>query len=271
VTSRDAEDGTNGPLREGGASGSGRFRARRAMVTGGAGGIGLAAAREFAAGGADVVLLDADEKALGVAAEDANFATIVADVRVADEIQSAVASAAATLGGPIDVLVNCAGVYRIASMVELDVAEWDQVLGVNLRGSWLTAREVVRGLMAFGVSRGSIVNVSSTAALVADATEPGAHYAASKAGVIALTRAMAVEWASVGIRANAVCPGVIDTPMLRMMDQPDTGRRYLYERVPLRRLGRPAEVARVIAFLASDEASYVTGVAVPIDGGATAT
>ena len=107
------------------------------------------------------------------------------------------------------------------------------------------------------------------AGLVADVSEPTAAYNASKAGVIALTKQMAAEWARHGIRVNCVCPGVIDTPMLRLMDDPETGRAYLEEHVPLGRLGRPEEVASLIVFLASDEASYITGAAVPVDGGAT--
>ncbi len=119
-------------------------------------------------------------------------------------------------------------------------------------------------------SPGRCVNISSTAGLVADPTEPSVHYNASKAGVIALTKQLAVELAPHAIRVNAVCPGVIDTPMLRLMDDPEAGRRYLKEMIPLGRLGRREEVAAVIAFLSSDEAGYLTGVVVPIDGGMTA-
>jgi len=246
----------------------GPLEGRRALVTGGAGGIGLATARVLHERGAAVALLDRDGDALRRAA-DGIGAAVVADVLDGESVRTAVDQASTSTGGPIDLLVNAAGVYRIAPMLDMEIAEWEDVLGVNLRGSWLVAREVVRALVGLG-RPGSIVNISSTAGLVADSSEPSAHYNASKAGVIALTRQMAVEWSRHGIRANAVCPGVIDTPMLRIMDRPDVGQRYLDEGVPLGRLGTPEEVARLIAFLSSDEASYVTGVAVPIDGGATA-
>ncbi len=245
------------------------LEARRALVTGGAGGIGLATARVFRDRGAALALLDRDADAVRSAADSIGAVPVVADVRQPAQVGDAVAQASGELGGPVDLLVNAAGIYRIAPMVEMDVDEWDEVLGINLRGSWLVAREVVRGLIEAGAP-GSIVNISSTAGLVADGTEPAAHYNASKAGVIAITKQMAVEWARHGVRANAVCPGVIDTPMLRIMDDPDVGHRYLDDWVPLGRLGRPEEVGALIAFLASDEASYVTGVAVPIDGGVTA-
>ncbi len=247
------------------------FEGRRALITGGAGGIGLATARLLRDRGAALAVLDLDERVLTTAAEAIDAVAVVADVRQPVAVSEAVASASDALSGPIDVCVNAAGVYRIAPLLDAETDQWDEVMDINLRGSWLVAREIVRGLLAAGKSGGAIVNISSTAGLVADAGEPSAHYNASKAGVIALTRQMAVEWARYGIRANAVCPGVIDTPMLRLMDDPEIGRRYLETSVPLRRLGRPEEVAALIAFLASDEASYVTGVAVPIDGGVTTT
>ena len=242
---------------------------RRALVAGGAGGIGLATARVLRDRGAALAILDRDPDAVRSAAAGIDAVPVVADVRDPALVGDAVNHASGELGGPVDLLVNAAGIYRVAPMVEMDIDQWEEVLGINLRGSWLVAREVARGLIAAAVP-GSVINISSTAGLVADGTEPAAHYNASKAGVIAITKQMAVEWAPYGIRANAVCPGVINTPMLRIMDDPDVGQRYLDDCVPLRRLGKPEEVGALIAFLASDEASYVTGVAVPIDGGVTA-
>lgn len=241
---------------------------RRALVTG-AGGIGVATAAELAARGAAVVLLDSDKSAAVRGAESARVAGVVeADVRDADAVASAVTRASEILGGTVDLLVTTAGIYRVCPALELDPEEWEEVLGVNLRGTWLVSREVARRLLSERHG-GSIVTLSSTAALVADAVEPAAHYSASKAGVIALTRQLAVEWAP-HIRVNAVCPGFIDTPMLRMMDDPEKGQAVLDTAVPLGRLGRPEDVARTVVFLASDDAAYVTGVALAVDGGATA-
>jgi NAD(P)-dependent dehydrogenase (short-subunit alcohol dehydrogenase family) len=244
-----------------------RFAGKRALVTGGASGIGLATAELLRREGAEVALLDRSEKALAAAAARLGAAAFGADVLDPAAVAWAVGEATEAIGPP-DVLVNSAGVYRIAPLLAIDVAEWDEVLDVNLRGSFLVAREAARRMIAVGRG-GAIVNISSMAGLVADVSEPTAAYNASKAGVIALTKQMAAEWAPHRIRVNCVCPGVIDTPMLRLMDDPEAGRAYLEEHVPLRRLGRADEVAALIAFLASDDASYITGAAVPVDGGAT--
>lgn len=241
---------------------------RRALVTGGASGIGLATVRRLRAEGAQVVAIDRRPPAPELARETA-APFLAADVTRSHDVADAVARASTLLGGPPDVLLNAAGIYRMRSLLELAPAEWDETLAVNLRGPFLVGQAVAAALIDAGLP-GAIVNIASTAALVADAAEPTAHYNASKAGVIALTRQMAVEWAPHGIRVNAVCPGVIDTPMLRLMDDPVAGQAYLDSCVPLRRLGTAAEVAAVIVFLASDDAAYLTAAAVPVDGGSTA-
>jgi NAD(P)-dependent dehydrogenase (short-subunit alcohol dehydrogenase family) len=253
---------------------------RRALVTGGVSGIGLATAQRLSAEGASVVVIDRHppgppgppgppDPSVTSANGGEPLPSLLTNVSSPRRVADAFREAADLLGGPADVLVNAAGIYQIRHLLELSPENWDETMAVNLRAPFLTCKTFARMLID-AKQPGAIVNIGSTAALIADPAEPAAHYNASKAGVLSLTRQMAVEWAPYGIRVNAVCPGVIDTPMLRLMDDPAAGQAYLETGVPLRRLGTPGEVAATIVFLASQDASYITGTAVVVDGGTTA-
>jgi NAD(P)-dependent dehydrogenase (short-subunit alcohol dehydrogenase family) len=240
-----------------------------ALVTGGGSGIGRATARRLREHGADVVLVDRDAEAVTAAADELGAHALVCDVSDEAAVVSAAAAARRRLGRPADALVNAAGLYRFAPLLEIGADAWDELQAVNLRGTFLMAREVARQLIDAG-GGGAIVNLSSIAALGASRDEPDGHYGASKAAIVQLTRQMAVEWGPHGIRANAVCPGMIKTPMLRITDDADVAARFLADAVPLGRFGEADEVAALVCFLLSGDAAYITGAMVPIDGGVTA-
>lgn len=223
---------------------------RVALVTGGASGIGGATAGLLLASGAQVVRADIE----------AGENVLHLDVHDESEIVEVVGRCVREYGR-LDLLVNAAGITLRRASLETRLAEWDDVQEVNLRGTFLCCREAAR---AMGEHGGAIVNVSSQLAIAP--TGGRAAYVASKAGVIGLTRSLAVEWAP-KIRVNAVAPGVTRTPMIEAIERDEPTRRSFEEKIPLGRFAEPEEIARVILFLGSDAASYVTGHILVVDGG----
>jgi|TARA_B110000211_G_scaffold230313_1_gene289639 NAD(P)-dependent dehydrogenase (short-subunit alcohol dehydrogenase family) len=244
------------------------FEGRRAIVTGAAGGIGSAVVAELASAGARVAGLDSNAEALAAieARLSMSLAKITVDLRNVDDVRAAVGAACTALGGQIDVVVNAAGVYALAPALEVEQEDWDVNQTVNLRSAFFVAQAAIAQRNDNSTPM-AIVNISSTGAFRSGTGDAALSYSASKAGLLGLTVSMATEWANRNVRANCVVPGVIDTPMVRIMDEPQAGQAWLNSRVPLKRLGMPAEVAKVVCFLASDDASYVTGTSLVVDGG----
>ena len=248
------------------------FSGRSAIVTGAANGIGAACARLFAASGARVALWDVDLRAAqALAAELRNTAdsggtrarAFRCDVADRAEVEAALAGTVEAFGR-IDILVNNAGIFRAADFLDVTEADWDAVIGVNLKGAFLVGQAVARVMAKAG--GGAIVNMSSVNGVTAIPSI--ASYNASKGGIDQLTRNMALSLADFGVRVNAVAPGTIATELARnaVLGSPEAEARIL-GRTPLRRLGEPSEIASVCAFLASDAASYMTGEIVVVDGG----
>ena len=253
-----------------------KLKDKVALVTGAASGIGKATAINFAREGAAVLCADvnapgAEAVARQIADTGGQAASVKADVAVEADVQEMVAQTVARWGR-LDVLYNNAGIGFGMPVTQLPVEEWDRLMGINLRGVYLGCKHAIPEMLKNG--GGAIVSTASDAGLRGSAYLSA--YCASKGGVVLLTKSLAVEWAGQGIRINCVCPGVIQTPILdpfiaQMQQLTGTSVEDQWRRMgsmhPLGRVGQPEEVAKAVTFLASDEASFITGVALPVDGG----
>ena len=245
-----------------------RFQGRSAVVTGAAQGIGLAIARTLATEGCDLVLNDLLAEPLHEAAErlrrqhEVRVEEFVGDIVAAADVRGLFEAAAESCGGA-DILVNNAGLLEPTTFLDIGEDEWDRIVNVSVKGPFLCCQAALPAMLEKGWGR--IVNMSSSAGRSVS-TLGGAHYTTGKAALLGLTRALAKEVGATGVTVNAVCPGLIDTEMVRANVSPD--RLDAYERsFPVPRLGTPEEVAALVGFLCSDEAAYITGAALDINGG----
>jgi 2-keto-3-deoxy-L-fuconate dehydrogenase len=241
--------------------GANRFTGRRALVTGAGSGIGEAVARRLHEEGAEVVLTDVSAEPVEAIAADLGERTsaVPLDVRDEDGVRDVVRD--------VDVLANVAGIGSTTAAPETPLEVWEDVLAVNARGTFLCCKHAIPGMVERG--GGSIVNMGSAAGLVG--LRNRVAYSASKGAVIAMTRALAVDHVGDGVRVNAVCPGTVDSPWVRrLVEEVGESLEALRARQLMGRLGTTEEIAAAVAYLASDEASFVTGTAFVIDGGLTA-
>ena len=246
---------------------------RRALVTGSSQGIGLALAKGLAAAGADVVLNGRDEAKLAAAAKEIGAKhTLAFDATDHEAVRKAVDAFEAEIG-PIDILFNCAGFVHAGSILECSEADWDFAFDLNAKAMYRTIRAFLPGMLSKGA--GSIINMSSAASSIKGVPNRFA-YSASKAAVIGMTKAIAADFCTKGVRCNAICPGTVDSPSLaqRISTQAqhegrsvDEVRAAFIARQPMGRVGKPEEIAALVAYLASDDAGFTTGQAHVIDGG----
>jgi len=249
---------------------TGALAGRAGLVTGGAGGIGRVCALEYASAGASVVVSDLErrrdeglETVRLIEKEGGTAVFVSADVSSEEDQQALVATTVETFGA-VDFALNNAGIEHQASLIEMEQADFDRVIAVNLKGVWLGLKWQLRQMRA--QRRGSIVNIASLAGLISPPLL-GA-YVASKHGVVGLTKTAAVENADLEIRVNAICPASIRTPLMDVLG-PEQLEQWV-ARMAIKRLGTPEEVAAAALWLSSDDASFVTGIALPVDGGASA-
>ncbi len=251
-----------------------RLKDKVALITGAGSGIGRASALLFTQEGAKMVVVDWDEEAGRATAEAIRSAggqaTFVrADVSRAEEVQNMIRVALEEYGR-LDILFNNAGIGPVAMVTETEEEEWDQVMAINLKGVFLSAKCAIPEMIKGG--GGVIINTASELGLVGSYDMHA--YSASKGGVVLLTRSMAKGYAPYRVRVNCICPGPIDTPLLEEIiaaaADPEEERRSIIHDIPLKRLGRPEEIAYAALYLASDESSYLTGAALVVDGGAIA-
>lgn len=241
---------------------------RVALVTGASGGLGLHFARTLAGAGARVALAARRREQLEanvatIAAARGEAAAVAMDVTDPESVARGVAEVAERFGAPATIVVNNSGITAAETALDLDPAAWDKVMDTNVKGAWLVARAAARRMIDAGVG-GSVVNIASILGFrVAGRVAP---YAASKAGLLHLTRALAFEWARYGIRVNALAPGYIETDLNRDFFASDPGKA-LIARIPQRRLGRPEDLDGALLLLASDASAYMTGSAIVVDGG----